>query len=152
MKILVNTTDLKTQMIIGHDENNTQLVKPKNQKKMILLLSQFIYAFQRWIQNPCHRQDGTLYNNNSFQPLTLVTKSSILNAERILDPPMIKEKKSRTKQAHVKQSFSRIIQLYSEAATRGVLCKMMFLEIDTQENTCARVSFLIKLQACLQLC
>ena len=30
MKILVNTTALKTQMIIGHDENNTQLVKPKN--------------------------------------------------------------------------------------------------------------------------
>ena len=33
-----------------------------------------------------------------------------------------------------------------EAATRGVLCKMVFLEIsqNSQENTCARVSFLIK--------
>ena len=37
----------------------------------------------------------------------------------------------------------------TEAATRGVLCKKVFLEIsqNSQENTCARVSFLIKLQA-----
>ena len=37
----------------------------------------------------------------------------------------------------------------SEAATRGVLCKEVFLKIsqNSQENTCARVSFLIKLQA-----
>ena len=37
----------------------------------------------------------------------------------------------------------------SEAATRGVLCKKTFLEIsqNSQENTCARVSFLIKFQA-----
>ena len=36
-----------------------------------------------------------------------------------------------------------------EAATRGVLCKKVFLEIsqNSQENTCVRVSFLIKLQA-----
>ena len=36
-----------------------------------------------------------------------------------------------------------------EAATRGVLCKTLFLEIsqNSQENTCARVSFLMKLQA-----
>ena len=36
-----------------------------------------------------------------------------------------------------------------EAATRGVLCKKVFLEIseNSQENTFARVSFLIKLQA-----
>ena len=37
----------------------------------------------------------------------------------------------------------------SEAATRGVLRKKVFLEIlqTSQENTCARASFLIKLQA-----
>ena len=36
-----------------------------------------------------------------------------------------------------------------EAATRGVLWKKVFLEIlqNSQENTCTRVSFLIKLQA-----
>ena len=36
-----------------------------------------------------------------------------------------------------------------EAATRDVLCKKVFLEISqhSQENTCDRVSFLIKLQA-----
>ena len=35
-----------------------------------------------------------------------------------------------------------------EAATKGVLCKKVLLEIsqNAQENTCARVSFLIKLQ------
>ena len=38
---------------------------------------------------------------------------------------------------------------HSEAATRGVLCKKVFLEIsqNSQENTCAKVSLLIKLQA-----
>ena len=37
----------------------------------------------------------------------------------------------------------------SEAATRGALCKKVFLEIsqNSQENNCARVCFLIKLQA-----
>ena len=37
---------------------------------------------------------------------------------------------------------------WTEAAIRGVLCKKVFLEIsqNSQENTCARVSFLIKLQ------
>ena len=36
-----------------------------------------------------------------------------------------------------------------EAATRGILCKKLFLEIsqNSQENTCARVCFLIKMQA-----
>ena len=36
-----------------------------------------------------------------------------------------------------------------EAISRGVLCKKLFLEIlqNSQENTCARVSILIKLQA-----
>ena len=36
--------------------------------------------------------------------------------------------------------------LITEAATRGVLCEKVFLEIsqNSQENTCARVSFLIK--------
>ena len=43
-----------------------------------------------------------------------------------------------------------MIPLYTtEAATRGVLWKKVFLEIsqNSQENTCATVSFLIKLQA-----
>ena len=37
----------------------------------------------------------------------------------------------------------------TEAATGGGLCEKMFLEIsqNSQENTCARVTFLIKLQA-----
>ena len=39
--------------------------------------------------------------------------------------------------------------VFTEAATRGVYGKKVFLEIsqNSQENTCARVSFLIKLQA-----
>ena len=40
-------------------------------------------------------------------------------------------------------------KINTEAATRGVLCKKVLLETlkNSQENTCARVSFLIKLQA-----
>ena len=39
--------------------------------------------------------------------------------------------------------------IIKEAATRGVLCKKVFLEIseNLQENTCTTASFLIKLQA-----
>ena len=42
------------------------------------------------------------------------------------------------------------ILLPTEAANKGVLCKKVFLEIlqNSLENTCAKVSFLIKLQAC----
>ena len=42
-----------------------------------------------------------------------------------------------------------LIHTSSEVATRGALCKKVFLEIsqNSEENTCARVSFLIKLQA-----
>ena len=41
------------------------------------------------------------------------------------------------------------MNIYSEAATRVVLCKKVFSEIsqNSQENNCARTSFLIKLQA-----
>ena len=48
-----------------------------------------------------------------------------------------------------------LFSLLTEAATGGVLWKMLFLEIsqNSQENTCARDSFLIELQALdLQLC
>ena len=43
------------------------------------------------------------------------------------------------------EQISHLVVL-SEAATRGVLWKKVFLEIskNSQENTCARVSFLIK--------
>ena len=50
----------------------------------------------------------------------------------------------------VTNSFGWLIySIVTEAATRGVLWKNMFLEIsqNSQENTCARVSFLIKLPA-----
>ena len=42
------------------------------------------------------------------------------------------------------------ILLPTEAANKGVLYKKVFLEIlqNSLENTCAKVSFLIKLQAC----
>ena len=59
------------------------------------------------------------------------------------------------KQQHEKD-LAKFLEKYlrsTEAAARGVLQKKMFLEIlqNSQENTCARVSFLIKLQASLQL-
>ena len=45
--------------------------------------------------------------------------------------------------------WSYIILTSTEAATGGVLLKKVLLKIlqNSQENTCARVSFLIKLQA-----
>ena len=51
--------------------------------------------------------------------------------------------------AYVKDALYYRYFQYTEAATRGVLCKKVFLEIsqNSQENTCARVSFLVKLQA-----
>ena len=41
------------------------------------------------------------------------------------------------------------LKCYLEAATRGALCKKVFLEIsqNSRGNACARVSFLIKMQA-----
>ena len=43
-----------------------------------------------------------------------------------------------------------LFTIVAEAATRDVLWKKMFLQIsqNSQENTCSRVSFLIKLQVC----
>ena len=50
-----------------------------------------------------------------------------------------------TNEIHTGKTFF----MFAEAATRGVLQKKVFLEIsqNSQENTCARVSFLIRLQA-----
>ena len=49
--------------------------------------------------------------------------------------------------------FNNVTYAWSEAATGGVLLKKVFLEIsqNSQENTCARDSFLIKLQASVNL-
>ena len=56
------------------------------------------------------------------------------------------------------QPFNMILGTHSitpktEAAVQKCSVKKVFLEIsqNSQENTCARVSFLIKLQACVQL-
>ena len=47
------------------------------------------------------------------------------------------------------RTFLRAFIIKAEAATRGLLQEKVFLEIsqNSQKNTCARVSFLIKLQA-----
>ena len=46
------------------------------------------------------------------------------------------------------------VRLKSEAATKGVLLKKVFLKIskNSQENTCTRISFFDKVAAGLQLC
>ena len=48
----------------------------------------------------------------------------------------------------VERTVSAEFRAVTDAATRGVLWKKVFLEIsqNSQENTCARVLFLIKLQ------
>ena len=43
---------------------------------------------QRRIQNCCNIQDGALCDNG-FQPLTIITKCSILDVETVLDPSLI---------------------------------------------------------------
>ena len=47
------------------------------------------------------------------------------------------------------KDFCMAKKQFTEAATRGVLWRQMFLEIlqNSHENTCGRGSFLIKLQA-----
>ena len=50
------------------------------------------------------------------------------------------------RQTGIPMSLLRPYYQLTEAATRGVLCKRVFLKIsqNSQENTCARVSFLKK--------
>ena len=43
---------------------------------------------ERRIQNCCNIQDGALCDNG-FQPLTIITKCSILDVEAVLDPSLI---------------------------------------------------------------
>ena len=38
---------------------------------------------------PAIIKDGELYIDNQFQPLTIITKSSILDVVAVLDPPLI---------------------------------------------------------------
>ena len=85
----------------------------------------------------------------------------ILRLWKIVFHNKIINKRERGKIKKIPRSFSEKINsqiisqnsckigLYLEAATRGVLGKKVFLEIsqNSQENTCARASLLIKLQA-----
>ena len=54
-----------------------------------------------------------------------------------------------TKEPFGRLLLQKYLSCFSEAATKGVLCKKLFLEIsqNSQENACARVSYLINLQA-----
>ena len=64
-------------------------------------------------------------------------------------------KKMESEVKKTKRSIKNILQSWNmsviktEAAAGGILSKKLFLEIsqNSQENNCARVSFLIKLQA-----
>ena len=51
--------------------------------------------------------------------------------------------KSCKNKKEINWSVTETMHLYTEAATRGVLCKKVFSEIsqNSQENSCARVSF-----------
>ena len=82
---------------------------------------------------------------NGFEPLTIITKRSILDVAAVLDPPLVFATFTHPYTIRATLTLSNIM---SEEATRGVLLKKVFLRIsqNSQENTCARVSFLIKLQ------
>ena len=74
----------------------------------------------------------------NFYLLTDVLKNFILD--------VIGDLRSASAIIHIIIAIS-VTEPHSEAATRGVLRKKVFWEIsqNPQENTCARVSFLIKL-------
>ena len=71
---------------------------------------------------------------NGFQRLTIITMCSIMDVAVDLDPPL--------KKTHFRNLWTNNgkAMIKSEAATRGVLLKNVFLEIwqNSQENTCAR--------------
>ena len=71
---------------------------------------------------------------SGFQPLTIITMCSIMDVAVDLDPPL---KKTHFRNLSTNNGKAMI---KSEAATRGVLLKNVFLEIwqNSQENTCAR--------------
>ena len=76
-----------------------------------------------------------------FQLLTIFPKISIL------DVRLVSGHASGVKVNKIRKDFQG-----REAATRVVLCKKVFSQ-NSQENTCARVSFLIKLHAWgMELC
>ena len=89
--------------------NKIQSVKLKHWKRAILSLSYL--AFWWWDLGFWYIQDGTLSNNsNSFQPLSFVTKSSIINVAGVLKPLM--PEVTRVEQnTHCKQLFSLVIAL-----------------------------------------
>ena len=63
--------------------------------------------------------------------------------------PVLKSLPDTIKELQACNFIEETLPLWSEATTRGVLWKKVFLEIsqNSQEDTCARVSFLINLQA-----
>ena len=77
-----------------------------------------------------------------FLKLLIVTSKETLLKKNIY---LLRRKKIKRK-----ETASHIIKLkeLTEASTRGVLSEKMFLKIlqNSQENACARVSFLVKLQ------
>ena len=71
--------------------------------------------------------------------------AQVFSCEFILQNFLQRASGVSTNETHTGKTFF----MFAEAATRCVLQKKVFLEIsqNSQENTCARVSFLIKLQA-----
>ena len=65
------------------------------------------------------------------------------------DVPIFRFRTYTTTSAHLKFGTQMVVPVSKEAATRGVMWKKVLWEIsqNLQENTCARDSFLIKLQA-----
>ena len=101
-----------------------------------------IKKLTRLPDNNCKKKSGLKKSQPSA--ITRILKEMFVNrnSQHTVDYENTKNEIAISK-AHCKK------QSETEAATRGVLRKKVFLEIsqNSQENTCARVSFLIKLQA-----
>ena len=92
---------------------------------------------------------------NGFQPLTIITKRSILDVAAALDPPLFSDRgndlywafsifleKGRPWEV---QLLAANLIFYTRSSRPEVLCKKRFQNISPilHENTCPRVSFLI---------
>ena len=75
---------------------------------------------------------------NSWNPLTIIKKRSILDVAAVLDPLLT-----------IYSYFKLPNFVYTEKAPEGLLKKKVFLQISQHllENNCAKVSFSKKLQA-----
>ena len=142
-------------------EDDYKPLKPSELSQSIILTPGLLYywfslqVFDLPIlaQKNCVNWLCTVLENNDASPCQLLRKTSSICSYIITNNELFCMKKvycfpSLTFLSHFCLHFLCNIPKHAEAATRGVLWRRVFLEIsqNSQENACARVSSLIKLQ------